>query len=98
MFLCISRVAAVGTFEKQHTNTHKLLLLVLVMQIVSMARRHSFAAKLTGAGGGGCAFVLLPPSVTAAAKDAFFHELREDALKYWETSLGGQGVCVEHSA
>lgn len=29
--------------------------------IVAVAKRHGFHAKLTGAGGGGCAFVLIPP-------------------------------------
>ena len=29
--------------------------------VVSIARRHSLHAKLTGAGGGGCAFALIPP-------------------------------------
>ena len=27
----------------------------------SIARRHNLHAKLTGAGGGGCAFALIPP-------------------------------------
>jgi len=29
--------------------------------VVSVARRHHLHAKLTGAGGGGCAFALIPP-------------------------------------
>lgn len=31
-------------------------------QIVAVTKRHGFYSKLTGAGGGGCAFVLVPPS------------------------------------
>ena len=30
--------------------------------IVATATKYGFHAKLTGAGGGGCAFVLIPPS------------------------------------
>ena len=30
-------------------------------RVVSIARRHNLHAKLTGAGGGGCAFALIPP-------------------------------------
>ena len=30
-------------------------------QVCAVARERGLAAKLTGAGGGGCAFILLPP-------------------------------------
>jgi len=29
--------------------------------VIAIAQRHSLHAKLTGAGGGGCAFALIPP-------------------------------------
>jgi mevalonate kinase len=42
------------------------------------SRRHGMACKLTGAGGGGCAFTVLPPASTSADTEIanLQHELR----------------------
>lgn len=64
--------------------------------VCAEAARRGFAAKLTGAGGGGCAFVLLPPlSGEASAEE---EDLRAclAALGYqcWDTTVGGPGVLA----
>lgn len=60
------------------------------------ATRRGFAAKLTGAGGGGCAFVLLPPHSGESSADE--EDLRAclAALGHecWDTTVGGAGVLA----
>lgn len=55
-----------------------------------------FAAKLTGAGGGGCAFILLQPSHESQFQQKLLQALDEHGLKYWLTTLGGSGVTIDH--
>ena len=48
--------------------------------------------KLTGAGGGGCAIVLLKPEGTAEMRRAVETELESEGFGIHETVLGGKGV------
>lgn len=50
--------------------------------------------KLTGAGGGGCAFTLLKPNVKKAALEKLDEELAANGFEKFETTLGGHGVGV----
>lgn len=58
-----------------------------------MMCRFGFPCKLTGAGGGGCGFALIPSSASphdvASLVKALTHELHYDCF---ETSVGGPGV------
>ncbi|EGD78365.1 hypothetical protein PTSG_09431 [Salpingoeca rosetta] len=65
--------------------------------VVRLASSLGLAAKLTGAGGGGCAYVLLRPHASEDVKAKLFAALKEKGLRYWTTSLGGAGVAVERS-
>ncbi|BFZ04609.1 hypothetical protein BsWGS_07648 [Bradybaena similaris] len=61
--------------------------------IVAVAKRHEFHAKLTGAGGGGCAFVLIPPDTQPAHLEDMKQELEKLGFEVWpNTSVGGHGV------
>ena len=62
-------------------------------QIVRVAQDQGFHGKLTGAGGGGCAIILLPPSIDTAVVE----ELREKLVGFnfqvfSKASFGGRGV------
>ncbi|XP_014776532.1 mevalonate kinase isoform X3 [Octopus bimaculoides] len=52
----------------------------------------SLSAKLTGAGGGGCAFAILNSGVSENQKLAALQKLNESGFHAFETILGGQGV------
>lgn len=64
--------------------------------IVSTAQRHSLSSKLTGAGGGGCAFILLTKSFSDNALEALKRDLSsgEYKFRFWCAPLGGEGVKV----
>jgi mevalonate kinase len=67
--------------------------------VISASERRGFASKLTGAGGGGCAFVLLPPQELDSSREesvsSLINEL-QDTLGYtcFETKVGGFGVLL----
>eukprot|EP01147_Barroeca_monosierra_P004280 gene4280-6597_t len=65
-------------------------------KIVTLSQSMGFAAKLTGAGGGGCAFILLQPSHESQFQQKLLQALDEHGLKYWLTTLGGSGVTIDH--
>lgn len=59
------------------------------------ARARNLACKLTGAGGGGYAMVLIPPSTPRSVVDNLTGHLLENGYRVKETSLGGPGVQLE---
>jgi mevalonate kinase len=52
-------------------------------------------AKLTGAGGGGCAFVLLRPDMAAAAADELRAALADQGCDTFEVVVGAEGVTLQ---
>jgi mevalonate kinase len=64
---------------------------------VCVSRSHGCSSKLTGAGGGGCGFTLLQPSMSPAAVDALAVDLRGHGFECFETTAGGPGVLF-HAA
>ncbi|KAI9217258.1 GHMP kinase [Blastocladiella britannica] len=67
--------------------------------IVAKARSHGLAAKLTGAGGGGCALVYIPTAAPVAAVRALEHELEgELGCAVFRTDVGGDGVRLHATA
>lgn len=60
----------------------------------SVARRHHLHVKLTGAGGGGCAFAIIPPYVADSEVDAAMDEIRAAGYDCFKTSLGGLGITA----
>jgi len=63
--------------------------------ICAEAQGFSFAAKLTGAGGGGFAYILLPPHKEEKNMEMLIRVLREKGFSVIETVLGGEGVRIE---
>lgn len=64
-------------------------------RVISIAAGRGLHAKLTGAGGGGFAFALLPPATEADTVDAVKAEMKEAGFHCWETSIGGCGFLAE---
>ncbi|XP_049879526.1 mevalonate kinase isoform X2 [Pectinophora gossypiella] len=63
--------------------------------IRAAARARGLACKLTGAGGGGYAMVLIPPSTPRSIVDSLSGQLLELGFRVKETRLGGPGVTLE---
>lgn len=63
--------------------------------IRSLARARNLACKLTGAGGGGYAMILIPPSTPRSTVDSLTGQLLENGFRVTETCLGGPGVQLE---
>ncbi|KAL0134880.1 hypothetical protein PUN28_001573 [Cardiocondyla obscurior] len=64
--------------------------------ICQLANKHSYSSKLTGAGGGGYVFVLLPPNEDEQSIISLINDLIEHGFdKFVRTSLGGNGVRLE---
>ena len=65
-------------------------------QVIAEAKKCGFHGKLTGAGGGGCAIILLPPSADMTA----VKKLQENLIilgfqVFSKASFGGRGV-IQH--
>ena len=63
-----------------------------------MAATHGLHAELTGAGGGGYAYVLVPPGTKSEQLEKTVAELRKENFDCWETELGVDGVVVKIAA
>jgi mevalonate kinase len=65
---------------------------VKLEQVVSVASEYGIHAKLTGAGGGGCAFGLLTPRHDEHVVKEVVERMEEDGFDCWEVAVGGSGV------
>lgn len=64
-------------------------------KIFSICERNGFSSKLTGAGGGGYAFVLLPANYKSFPKfKELCNELDANKFEWNETIIGGSGVEI----
>ena len=67
-----------------------------ITKAISVCSKHSLHAKLTGAGGGGCVFALIPPSYPEDALNEIMVDLKtETTFDAWIAELGGDGVQVQ---
>ena len=66
--------------------------------VAHAAARRGWAGKLTGAGGGGCAFVLLPPRARAEEEAGLVAELEGLGFSCFASLMGGEGVLVAREA
>ncbi|XP_013144687.1 PREDICTED: mevalonate kinase [Papilio polytes] len=64
-------------------------------EIRGAARSRHLPCKLTGAGGGGNAIVLIPPYTEETAVTSLKTQLQENGFKVTDTVVGGPGVCVK---
>lgn len=66
-------------------------------KIFGLCERNGFSSKLTGAGGGGYAFVLLPPNYNTLPKyKDLCNALNEHKFEWNETIIGGSGVEIDN--
>lgn len=63
-------------------------------RICAEAQKHSLAAKLTGAGGGGYAYILLLPDTISETISVISQKLNADGFSVTLTSLGCDGVKI----
>ena len=66
-------------------------------EICRHAESLGFACKLTGAGGGGCAIILIDPEASEGEVERLKSELSDNAkFCCWKTVLGCKGVNVNY--
>lgn len=64
-------------------------------EIFSISERNGFGCKLTGAGAGGYAIILLPPDYAKSIDYVrLCAELTEKKFEYNVTSIGGEGLEI----
>ncbi len=66
-----------------------------LQEIIDIARKCKLHGKLTGAGGGGFAFILVPPHVDDTTVKEVRKTLAAANFTSWETELEEEGVLVE---
>nr|ACO11406.1 Mevalonate kinase [Caligus rogercresseyi] len=66
-------------------------------KIVDAANAMGISAKMTGAGGGGFALVLLTPFSDNERIERLKEELHSSGFECWESEVGGEGVIIESS-
>ena len=62
--------------------------------IVKLAAENGLSCKLTGAGGGGCAFIHIPPNTPETTLQPLVESLKENEFEFWDTLLGCKGFRV----
>lgn len=61
-------------------------------ELVATGKKYDLHAKLTGAGGGGFGFVLLPPNALQKTVESCKKDLEAKGFQVWVTELGGEGL------
>ncbi|CAG7727717.1 unnamed protein product [Allacma fusca] len=64
-------------------------------KIIDLAQLFGYSGKLTGAGGGGCAFIYIPDSTSQKSEESLNslkNSLTEAGFLFWDTKLGSRGV------
>ncbi|KAL5016284.1 hypothetical protein ScPMuIL_005873 [Solemya velum] len=64
--------------------------------ICQVSAKYKLHSKLTGAGGGGCGFTLVPPGTSSEDVQSVMLEMENHGYDCFETSIGGLGVCFHH--
>ena len=63
-------------------------------KVCATTKAFGLSAKLTGSGGGGCAFVLVPPDFAEEKMASVSSELEKHGFDVFETTVGGEGLSV----
>ncbi|KAL4223653.1 hypothetical protein ACF0H5_017121 [Mactra antiquata] len=64
-------------------------------KICDITKKYGLHSKLTGAGGGGCAFTLLTPNLKEETLNSVIQELKAEGFHCFETDVGTSGVLIE---
>lgn len=70
---------------------------VTLEKICHVTSKYSLHSKLTGAGGGGCAFTLLRPNIEEEELKGVIKDLEAEGFTCFETEVGSEGVLVHDS-
>lgn len=63
-------------------------------KIHQIASKYNCPAKLTGAGGGGCALILIPPEINDESLLLLKSDLADSKFNILDVTLGGQGAKI----
>lgn len=63
--------------------------------VCAIIKENGLHGKLTGAGGGGYAFALIPPYFDETTLNSLVNRLIVEGFEALVTDLGGPGVCVD---
>lgn len=64
-------------------------------EICFITKRRGLHSKLTGAGGGGNAFTLIPPDATENTINQTVQDLKSSGFLVDDIVLNGEGLCLE---
>lgn len=98
----ISELQTVGQIKPELIEQNQILLQNLNVShprldiIVEAAKAHNLRGKLTGAGGGGCAFIVIPPGYSEDEIEKLKNNLKTQCneFKFWSVPLGVSGVSI----
>lgn len=63
-------------------------------RVVEIAKSHGLHAKLTGAGAGGCAFVLLRDTTSSEMVAKLRNDMEQQGFECYETRIASHGVLL----
>lgn len=66
-------------------------------KLCHVTAKYGLHSKLTGAGGGGCAFTLVTPDSSETSVSGVIRELTNHGFEVWDTCLGDEGVTLKIS-
>lgn len=66
--------------------------------VVQIAKTHGLNAKLTGAGGGGCAFVMMSNDTAQETVQQLIKDLEQEGFCCYQSVLGGAGITYQQTA
>ncbi|XP_073257523.1 mevalonate kinase-like [Porites lutea] len=66
-------------------------------ELCCVTSKYGLHSKLTGAGGGGCAFTLVTPDSSEKSVSDVIHDLTNLGFEVWDTCLGDEGVTLQIS-
>lgn len=98
----VQELCSTGRIKSEFVEQNQVLLQKLNVShprldlIVDTAKKNNLAAKLTGAGGGGCAFVVIPPNCTTEIVEKLQADLKAECehFKFWSVPLGVTGISA----
>ncbi|XP_013385785.1 mevalonate kinase-like, partial [Lingula anatina] len=67
---------------------------IALEKVIQITKANGLCSKLTGAGGGGCAFALIRPDVPKETLDCVIQQLSLEGFDCWETGIGAEGVTL----